>query len=161
LISRRISTPGQAASLVTHVAHHFQLRLDRVREGARQLAGRTAKSDMDSLTAKTLVTLGEFKAAVVWAYSHYQMLVNKTNSSIEALTHASCSNWIAAIKQSHPLCLQSHYIVCKLVAALSVVCKHHDDHVRAACNVECIFWVPTVTFLGFVRVRYVAHTRNI
>jgi len=33
-----------------------------VREGARQLAGRTAKSDMDSLTAKTLVTLGEFKA---------------------------------------------------------------------------------------------------
>ena len=47
-----------------HIADHFQLSRDQVREGARLLAGKTAKGDGDSLTAETTVTLGQFKAAL-------------------------------------------------------------------------------------------------
>jgi len=59
----------QAVSLMTHIAEHFQLSLDQVGEGSRLLAGKTAKTDGDTLTAESPVTLGDFKTAVGWAYS--------------------------------------------------------------------------------------------
>lgn len=54
----------QAVGLMTHIADHFQLSLDRVSECARLLAGKTAKGDGDNLTAETTVTLGKLKAAL-------------------------------------------------------------------------------------------------
>jgi len=45
------------------------LSLDQIREGSRLLAGKTAKTDSDTVTAESFVTLGDFKAAVGWAYS--------------------------------------------------------------------------------------------
>lgn len=61
-------TAAQAVNLMTQIAQHFKLSLDQVREGSRLIAGRTAKTDSDTLTAETTVTLGDFKAAVGWAY---------------------------------------------------------------------------------------------
>ncbi len=63
------ATPIQAVSLLTHIADHFQLTLDHMREGARLLSGKTAKGDSDRLTAETIVTLEQFKAALGWAYA--------------------------------------------------------------------------------------------
>ena len=60
-------TAAQAVNLMTPIAQHFKLSLDQVREGSRLIAGRTAKTDSDTLTAETTVTLGDFKAAVGWA----------------------------------------------------------------------------------------------
>jgi len=59
---------------MSHIAQHFKLSLDQLREGARLLAGRTAKTDSDTLTAETTVTLGDFKAAVGWAYTQVALL---------------------------------------------------------------------------------------
>ncbi len=63
------ATADQAVNLMTQIAEHFQLSLDQIREGSRLLAGKTAKTDSDTVTAESLVTLGDFKAAVGWAYS--------------------------------------------------------------------------------------------
>ncbi len=63
------ASADQAVSLMAHIAEHFQLSLDQVREGSRLLAGKTAKTDSDTLTAESPVTLGNFKTAVRWAYS--------------------------------------------------------------------------------------------
>ncbi len=63
------ATPIQAVHLLTHIAYHFQLTLDHMREGARLLSGKTAKGDSDRLTTQTIVTLGQFKAALGWAYA--------------------------------------------------------------------------------------------
>ncbi len=68
LISHGASA-GQAVNLMTITAEHLQPSLDQVREGARLIASRTPKNDGDSLTAETVVTLGDFKAAMGWAYS--------------------------------------------------------------------------------------------
>ena len=63
------ASAAQAVNLMTHIAQHFKLSLDQVREGSRLLAGRTAKTDSDTLTTEMTVTLGDFKAAVGWAYA--------------------------------------------------------------------------------------------
>ena len=63
------ASADQAVSLMAHIAGHFQLSLDQVREGSRLLAGKTSKTDSDTLTAESPVTLGNFKTAVGWAYS--------------------------------------------------------------------------------------------
>ncbi|DBB08668.1 TPA: hypothetical protein ACH3X3_008204 [Trebouxia sp. C0006] len=63
------ATADQAVNLMTQIAEHFRLSLDQIREGSRLLAGKTAKTDSDTVTAESLVTLGDFKAAVGWAYS--------------------------------------------------------------------------------------------
>ena len=68
------ASAAQAVNLMTHIAQHFKLSLDQLREGARLLAGRTAKTDSDTLTAETTVTLGDFKAAVGWAYTQVALL---------------------------------------------------------------------------------------
>ncbi len=68
------ASAGQAVSLMTIIAGHFQLSLDQVREGSRLIAGKTAKSDSDSLTAESAVTLGDFKAAVGWAYAQAALM---------------------------------------------------------------------------------------
>jgi hypothetical protein len=72
LIESLISTgasPVQAVNLLTHIADHFHLTLDHLREGARLLSGKTAKGNNDRLTAETTMTLGQFKAALGWAYA--------------------------------------------------------------------------------------------
>jgi len=77
LIESLISAGASAAQgigLMTHIAQHFKLSLDQLREGTRLLAGRTGKTDSDSLTAETTVTLGDFKAAVGWAYAQVALL---------------------------------------------------------------------------------------
>ncbi len=63
------ATPVQAVNLLTHFADHFQLTLDQMREGTRLLSGKTAKGNSDRLTAETTMTLGQFKAALGWAYA--------------------------------------------------------------------------------------------
>jgi len=60
------ATADQAVNLMTQIAEHFQLSLDQIREGSRLLAGKTAKTDSDTVTAESFVTLGDFKAAVGW-----------------------------------------------------------------------------------------------
>ncbi|DBB00555.1 TPA: hypothetical protein ACH3X3_002254 [Trebouxia sp. C0006] len=68
------ATADQAVSLMTQIAEHFQLSLDQIREGSRLLAVKTAKTDSDTVTAESLVTLGDFKAAVGWAYAQAALL---------------------------------------------------------------------------------------
>jgi len=68
------ATADQAVSLMTHIAEHFQLSLDQVREGSRLLAGKTAKTDSDTLTADSPVKLGDFKTAVGWALAQAALL---------------------------------------------------------------------------------------
>ncbi len=50
-----------------------------MREGARLIASETAKGDCDSLTAETTMTLGQFKAAVGWAYAQVAQVQAKPN----------------------------------------------------------------------------------
>ena len=59
---------------MTQIAEHFQLSLDQIREGSRLLAVKTAKTDSDTVTAESPVTLGDFKAAVGWAYAQAALL---------------------------------------------------------------------------------------
>ena len=59
-----------AVSLTTKIAQHMSLTLTQMREGARLIAGRTAKQDHNVLTAETTVTLGQYRQAVEWAYQH-------------------------------------------------------------------------------------------
>ncbi len=73
------ATPIQAVSLLTHIADHFQLTLDHMREGARLLSGKTAKGDSDRLTTETTVTLGQFKAALGWAYAQVTSMAATRN----------------------------------------------------------------------------------
>ena len=68
------ATAAQGVNLMTQIAQHFKLSLDQVREGSRLIAGRTAKTDSDTLTAESTVTLGDFKAAVGWAYAQAALL---------------------------------------------------------------------------------------
>jgi len=68
------ASAAQAVNLMTHIARHFQLSLDQLREGSRLIAGRTAKIDSDTLTAESPVTLGDFKTTVGWAYAQVALL---------------------------------------------------------------------------------------
>ena len=55
----------------------LQLSLQQMREGARLVqSNKTAKSDDDTLTAETLVTLGQFRMFVAKAYQLTQMNVS-------------------------------------------------------------------------------------
>ena len=68
------ASAAQAVNLMSHIAQHFKLSLDQLREGTMLRAGRTAKTDSDTLTAETTVTLGDFKAAVGWAFAQVALL---------------------------------------------------------------------------------------
>ncbi len=68
------ASAAQAVNLMTHIAQRFQLSLDQLREGVRLRVGKTAKTDSDTLTAETIVTMGDFKAAVGWAYAQAALL---------------------------------------------------------------------------------------
>ena len=68
------ATADQAVNLMTQIAEHLQLSLDQIREGARLLASKTAKTDSDTVTAESPVMLGDFKAAVGWAYAQAALL---------------------------------------------------------------------------------------
>ncbi len=57
-----------AVSLTTKIAEHMSLTLTLMREGARLIAGRTAKQYHDLLAAETSMTLGQYRQAVDWAY---------------------------------------------------------------------------------------------
>lgn len=61
------ATAEQSVTLMTQIATHFDLTLDQMREGARLLNGKTAKSDCDTLTAETKVTVGHFRQAIARA----------------------------------------------------------------------------------------------
>jgi len=79
------ASAAQAINLMTHIAQQLQLSLDQVREGSRLLAGKTAESDSDSLTAESSVTLGDFKAAVGWAFAQVALL--QAHSSLMSQCH--------------------------------------------------------------------------
>jgi len=79
------ASAAQAINLMTHIAQQLQLSLDQVREGSRLLAGKTAKSDSDSLIAESSVTLGDFKAAVGWAFAQVALL--QAHSSLMSQCH--------------------------------------------------------------------------
>ena len=61
------ATAEQSVTLMTQIATHFDLTLDQMREGARLLNGKTAKSDCETLTAETKVTVGHFRQAIARA----------------------------------------------------------------------------------------------
>jgi len=79
------ASAAQAVNLMTHIAQHLKLSLDQLREGSRLLVGKTAKTDSDSLTAETTVTLGDFKAAVGWANAQVALL--QAHSSLMTQSH--------------------------------------------------------------------------
>ena len=61
------SSEAMAVSLLVQAAERMSLTLDQMREGARLLAGHTAKQDYHTLTAETPITLGQYKQAIQWA----------------------------------------------------------------------------------------------
>ena len=61
------ATAAMAVNLLTQIAESMSLTLDQMREGARLLAGNTAKQDQDTVTAETTITLGQNRQAVHWA----------------------------------------------------------------------------------------------
>ena len=61
------ATAAMAVNLLTQIAESMSLTLDQMREGARLLAGNTAKQDQDTVTAETTITLGQYRQAVHWA----------------------------------------------------------------------------------------------
>ena len=61
------ATAAMAVNLLTQIAESMSLTLDQMREGARLLAGNTAKQDHDTVTAETTTTLGQYRQAVHWA----------------------------------------------------------------------------------------------
>ena len=61
------ATAIMAINLLDHIAKSMSLTLDQMREGARLLAGNTAKQDQDTITAETTITLGQYRQAVHWA----------------------------------------------------------------------------------------------
>jgi len=73
-----LGAPEDAAvNLVSQIARQLQLSLQQMREGARLVqSNKTAKSDDDTLTAETLVTLGQFRMFVAKAYQLTQMNVS-------------------------------------------------------------------------------------
>jgi len=73
-----LGAPEDAAvNQVSQIAQQLQLSLQQMREGARLVqSNKTAKSDGDSLTAETLVTLGQFRMFVAKAYQLTQMYVS-------------------------------------------------------------------------------------
>jgi len=79
------ASAAQAVNLMTHIAQHFQLSLDQLREGSRLLVGKTAKTDSNTLTAASPVTLGDFKTAVGWAYAQVALL--QAHSSLMSQCH--------------------------------------------------------------------------
>jgi len=62
------ATEDSAISLLVHIARSMALTLDQMREGARLLAGNTAKQDHHTVTAETTITLGQYRQAVHWAF---------------------------------------------------------------------------------------------
>ncbi len=53
------ATEAMAVNLAVQIADDMSLTLDQIREGARLIAGHTAKQEHHSLTAETTVTLGQ------------------------------------------------------------------------------------------------------
>ncbi|DBB10546.1 TPA: hypothetical protein ACH3X3_002080 [Trebouxia sp. C0006] len=53
------ATEAMAVNLAVLIADDMSLTLDQIREGARLIAGHTAKQEHHSLTAETTVTLGQ------------------------------------------------------------------------------------------------------
>ena len=53
------ATEAMAVNLAIQIADDMSLTLDQIREGARLIAGHTAKQEHHSLTAETTVTLGQ------------------------------------------------------------------------------------------------------
>lgn len=62
------ATAIMAVSLLDDIAKSMSLSLDQMREGARLLAGKTAKQEHHTITAETTITLGQYRQAVQWAY---------------------------------------------------------------------------------------------
>ena len=88
------ATPVQAVSLLARIADHFQLMLDHMREGVRLLSGKTAKGNSDGLTAETIVALGQFKAALGWAYAQViSMAAKETCKVIKVSCMSSTLLW--------------------------------------------------------------------
>ncbi len=61
------ATEAIAVNLFVQIAESMSLTLDQMREGARLLAGNTAKQDHHTITAETTITLGQYRQAVHWA----------------------------------------------------------------------------------------------
>lgn len=61
------ATAAMAINLLVQIAESMSLTLDQMREGARLLAGNTAKQDHHPVTAETRITLGQYRQAVHWA----------------------------------------------------------------------------------------------
>ena len=62
------ATATMAINLLDHIAKSMSLSLNQMREGARLLAGNTAKQDYHTVTAETTITLGQYRQAVQWAF---------------------------------------------------------------------------------------------
>ena len=114
------ASAAQAINLMTHIAQQLQLSLDQVREGSRLLAGKTAKSDSDSLIAESSVTLGDFKAAVGWAFAQVALLqalsmsnmilyMNKINAILLIVWDLLMHN-----KEMHHYCFHNQWLPCLL-----------------------------------------------
>ena len=72
-----LGAPEDAAVHQVSQIAQLQLSLQQMREGARLVqSNKTAKSDGDSLTAETLVTLGQFRMFLAKAYQFTQMYVS-------------------------------------------------------------------------------------
>ena len=67
------ATEDSAVSLLVHIARSMSLTLDQMREGARLLAGSTAKQDHHTVTAETTTTLGQYRQAVHWAFQQIRI----------------------------------------------------------------------------------------
>ena len=97
------ATAEEAVSLMTQVAEHYELTLDQVREGARLLAIKTGKTDDDTLTAETAVTVGQFKQGISWVHCQVQasrqqqcLTVNEAEAHLSGSSghhclHVSCT----------------------------------------------------------------------
>ena len=62
------ATAIMAVNLLDDIAKSMSLSLDQMREGARLLAGKTAKQEHHTITAETTITLGQYRQAVQWAF---------------------------------------------------------------------------------------------
>ena len=74
------ATEDSAVSVLVHIAGSMSLTLDQMREGARLLAGSTAKQDYHTVTTETTTTLGQYRQAVHWAFQQIRMKTLKQAS---------------------------------------------------------------------------------
>ncbi len=90
---------------MTQIAEHYELTLDQVREGARLLAINTAKTDSDTLTAETAVTVGQFKQGISWV--RCQIQASRQQQSL-AVNEAEAYYREAVAATAHLSAAQSH-----------------------------------------------------